>query len=85
MAQAADMDFFKRQEKIVLRNCGIVDPQRIEDYIARDGYQALAKVLVENNPDGVIETMRVAGLRGRGGAGFPTWRKWKLPASRRAR
>ncbi len=78
VAQAADVDFFKRQKKIVLRNCGIVDPQRIEDYIARDGYQALAKVLSENNPEAVIETMRTSGLRGRGGAGFPTWRKWKL-------
>ena len=78
VAHTAEMDFFKRQEKVVLRNCGIVDPLRIEDYIARDGYQALAKVLNEKNPDGVVETMRVSGLRGRGGAGFPTWRKWKL-------
>jgi NADH-quinone oxidoreductase subunit F len=73
---AADMDFFKRQMKIVLRNCGQIDPQRIEDYIARDGYQALAKVLVQNNPDTVLDDMKQSGLRGRGGAGFPTWRKW---------
>jgi NADH-quinone oxidoreductase subunit F len=77
-AKVADMDFFRRQKKIVLRNCGEIDPQRIEDFIARDGYQALAKVLAENNGDAVIETMRVSGLRGRGGAGFPTWRKWKF-------
>jgi NADH-quinone oxidoreductase subunit F len=73
-----DMDFFKRQKKIVLRNCGSIDPQRIEDYIGRDGYQALGKVLAENNREAVIETMRVSGLRGRGGAGFHTWRKWKF-------
>ncbi|MCE5302868.1 MAG: NADH-quinone oxidoreductase subunit NuoF [Planctomycetaceae bacterium] len=74
----ADMDFFKRQTKIVLRNCGRIDPQRIEDYIARDGYKALADVLTQNNPEAVIETMRASGLRGRGGAGFPTWRKWRF-------
>ncbi len=78
VANAVDMDFFRRQKKIVLRNCGLIDPQRIEDYIARDGYQALAKVLTENSAETVIETMRVSGLRGRGGAGFPTWRKWKF-------
>ncbi len=78
VANVAEMDFFKRQTKIVLRNCGLIDPQRIEDYIARDGYQALAKVVAANLPNDVIETMRVSGLRGRGGAGFPTWRKWKL-------
>ena len=75
---AAEMDFFKRQAKIVLRNCGIIDPQRIEDYIARDGYMALAQVVTSNEPEKVIETLRTSGLRGRGGAGFPTWRKWKL-------
>ena len=78
VANAVDMDFFRRQKKIVLRNCGLIDPQRIEDYIARDGYQALAKALTGNSPETVIETMRVSGLRGRGGAGFPTWRKWKF-------
>jgi NADH-quinone oxidoreductase subunit F len=78
VANAAEMDFFRRQKKIVLRNCGVVDPQQIDDYIARDGYQALANVLSSGDPHKVVETMRVSGLRGRGGAGFPTWRKWKL-------
>ncbi|MBN1911810.1 MAG: NADH-quinone oxidoreductase subunit NuoF [Pirellulales bacterium] len=75
---AADMDFFKRQTKIVLRNCGQIDPQQIDDYLARDGYQALATVLTQNKPDAVLETMKVSGLRGRGGAGFPTWMKWNF-------
>lgn len=75
---ARDIDFFKRQTKVVLRNCGRIDPQKIEEYIAEDGYQALAKVLTEKNPDGVIQTMKTSGLRGRGGAGFSTALKWKF-------
>ncbi|MEA1951252.1 MAG: NADH-ubiquinone oxidoreductase-F iron-sulfur binding region domain-containing protein, partial [Planctomycetota bacterium] len=84
VSRAEDMDFFKRQTKIVLRNCGEVDPQVIEDYIARDGYQALAKVItVPNGKDdeageAVIDTLKTSGLRGRGGAGFGTWLKWKF-------
>ncbi len=77
ISNAAEMDFFKRQTKIALRNCGIIDPQRIEDYIARDGYAALSAALTQNDPEKTIETIRASGLRGRGGAGFPTWRKWK--------
>ncbi len=75
---AADIDFFKRQTKIVLRNCGQIDPRRIEDYIARDGYQALAKVLSDGGSEHALAELKTSGLRGRGGAGFPTWRKWKF-------
>jgi NADH-quinone oxidoreductase subunit F len=73
-----DLPFFKKQTKIVLRNCGIIDPLKIEDYIGRKGYQALAKALSEMTPDKIIEEMKKSGLRGRGGAGFPTWMKWNL-------
>jgi NADH:ubiquinone oxidoreductase subunit F (NADH-binding) len=65
------------QLRIVLRNCGMIDPESIEDYIARDGYQALAKVL-SDKPEKVIEEMKISGLRGRGGAGFPTGLKWEF-------
>ncbi|MFH1707900.1 MAG: NADH-ubiquinone oxidoreductase-F iron-sulfur binding region domain-containing protein [Planctomycetota bacterium] len=70
--------YFSRQNKIVLRNCGIIDPEKIEDYIAMDGYQALAKVLGGMKPEAVIDTVKRSGLRGRGGAGFPTATKWEL-------
>ena len=73
-----DLPFFKKQIKIVLRNCGIIDPLKIEDYIGRNGYKALAKALSEMTPDKIIEEMKKSGLRGRGGAGFPTWMKWSL-------
>lgn len=67
----------KHQYRIALRNCGIIDPENIVDYIARDGYQALAKVLQEMTPEQVIETVKQSGLRGRGGGGFPTGIKWQ--------
>jgi NADH-quinone oxidoreductase subunit F len=73
-----DIPFFKKQVKIVLRNCGMIDPLNIEEYIARDGYQALAKALTEMSPDRVIETVKKSGLRGRGGAGFSTGLKWEF-------
>ena len=73
-----DINFFKKQTKIVLRNCGKIDPLKIEDYIGCDGYQALGKVLTQMTPDEVISEMRKSNLRGRGGAGFPTWMKWSF-------
>jgi NADH-quinone oxidoreductase subunit F len=72
--------FFNRQEKIVLRNCGEIDPESLQDYLAADGYQALAKVLNLMSPEDVIGEMERSGLRGRGGAGFPTWLKWNFTA-----
>jgi len=73
----ADIPFYKRQGRLVLRNCGHIDPTNIEDYIRFDGYQALAKTLSDLSPETVISTIKESGLRGRGGAGFPTGRKWE--------
>jgi NADH-quinone oxidoreductase subunit F len=71
-----DVPFFKAQKKIVLRNCGLISPDDIEEYVAIGGYQALYKVLIDNNPELVIEQIKAAKLRGRGGAGFLTGLKW---------
>jgi len=76
-----DIDFFKLQKKIALRNCGSINPLEIEEYIAADGYMALGKVLTEMTPQEVIEEMKKSGLRGRGGAGFPTGLKWQFTAA----
>jgi len=73
-----ETNFYKRQTRIALRNCGIIDPENIDEYIAYDGYQALYKVLNEYQPQDVIDVMKKAGLRGRGGAGFPTGLKWQF-------
>ena len=74
----ANIPFYQKQYRIVLRNCGIIDPEKIEDYIARDGYKAIEKVLFEMTPEQVVEEILKSGLRGRGGAGFPTGMKWKF-------
>jgi len=73
-----DIDFFKKQVLIALRNRGLIDPEKIEDYIARDGYRALVKALTQMTPEEIIEEIKKSGLRGRGGAGFPTGLKWEF-------
>ncbi len=73
--------FYAKQKRVALRNCGVIDPEKIDDYIARDGYAALGKVLTEMTPEEVIQTILDSGLRGRGGAGFPTGLKWKFAAA----
>ena len=73
-----ELEFYKKQERIALKNCGAIDPENIDDYISVDGYKALEKVLKEMTPDEVIEEITKSGLRGRGGAGFPTGKKWEF-------
>lgn len=72
----ADQNFIEKQKKVVLRNCGVINPEKIEEYIATGGYEATRKALTTMTQDEVIEAIKSAGLRGRGGAGFPTWFKW---------
>ncbi len=72
-----DLNFYKKQKRIALKNCGVINPEEIDEYIAFDGYKALERVLVEMSQEEVIETIENSGLRGRGGAGFPTGKKWR--------
>ncbi len=76
-AQGEDIEFYKKQKRIVLRNCGLINPEDITEYIANDGYLALEKVLFDMKPEDVIAELKASGLRGRGGAGFPTGMKWE--------
>ena len=78
------MGFYQKQLRIALRNCGFIDPENIDEYIARDGYAALGKVLTEMDPKTAVEIMKKSGLRGRGGGGFPTGIKWEIAASNKA-
>ena len=82
LAYCREIPFYNKQERIVLRHCGMIDPESIEDYIAVGGYQALGKVLTSMTPEEVIDAVKKTGLRGRGGAGFSTGRKWE--SARRA-
>ncbi|HIV30929.1 MAG TPA: NADH-quinone oxidoreductase subunit NuoF [Candidatus Pullichristensenella excrementipullorum] len=76
-----DVDFYRKQKRVALRNCGVIDPENIDEYIAFDGYKALQKVLTEMTPEEVIDTISKSGLRGRGGGGFPTGKKWAFAAA----
>ena len=76
----SDTDFYRAQKRIALRNCGVIDPEQIDEYIAFDGYQALATCLTEYSPEKVVEIVTASGLRGRGGAGFSTGTKWRFAA-----
>ena len=82
-ASLSDTMFYKKQHRVALRNCGVINPEDIEEYIAMDGYFALNKVLTEMTPDDVIQTILDSGLRGRGGGGFPTGLKWKFASNNR--
>ena len=80
-ASLSETPFYKKQMRLALRNCGVINPENIEEYIAMDGYSALGKVLTEMKPEDVINIIKDAGLRGRGGGGFPTGVKWSFAAA----
>ncbi|TLX75728.1 NADH-quinone oxidoreductase subunit NuoF [Labilibacter sediminis] len=78
IADSKDMGFYKKQIRIALRNCGFINPENVDEYVARDGYSALGKVLTEMTPEEAIKIIKESGLRGRGGGGFPTGLKWEI-------
>ena len=78
VSDSQHMNFYRKQVRIALRNCGVIDPENIKEYIARDGYSALADCLLNKTPEEVIDVVKRSGLRGRGGAGFPTGNKWEF-------
>lgn len=84
VADSKHMDFYKKQIRIALRNCGFIDPENLDEYIARDGYMALGKCLSEMTPQDVVNEIKESGLRGRGGGGFPTGLKWEIAAKNQA-
>lgn len=84
IADSKHMEFYKKQIRIALRNCGFINPENIDEYIARDGYLALGKALTEMKPQDVIDEIKKSGLRGRGGGGFPTGLKWELASKNQA-
>ena len=79
-----EISFYGKQQRVLLHNCGIIDPENIDHYLARGGYGALKRVLAQMTPEGVIEEVKASGLRGRGGAGFPTGLKWQFARSTQA-
>lgn len=84
VADSKHMGFYKKQLRIALRNCGFIDPENIDEYIARDGYTALANILQQNDPAAAIDVLKKSGLRGRGGGGFPTGLKWEIASKNHA-
>lgn len=84
VSDSKHMDFYRKQMRIALRNCGFIDPENIEEYIALDGYMALADSLLSKKPEEVIDVIKRSGLRGRGGGGFPTGKKWELASLQEA-
>ncbi len=84
ISDSKHMDFYKKQLRIALRNCGFIDPENIDEYISRDGYSALAKCLTEKTPEDIINEIKASGLRGRGGGGFSTGLKWEFTSKSKA-